>query len=130
MVRKGTETMKDCYDCKHYNMYTTDYPCRECKYKINSNGRIVGTDKYFEPKTPKQPTNPPMPPVNPPKEKTNHPLLIDVMVDIFGIEATKHFCLLNAFKCLWGAETEKSKEDVENAAWYLNEYIKLGDEDK
>lgn len=52
------------------------------------------------------------------------------MVDVFGVEAVKNFCFMNAFKCLWKSEKETAKEDAENAVWYLNEYIKLGDEDK
>lgn len=125
MVRKGNEKMKDCYDCKHYNMYTTDYPCRECKYKINSNGKIVGTDKYFEPKIPPQQKEI----TTPDRYAGGKYEYIDIMIDIFGVEATKHFCFLNAFKCLWKSEKETAKEDVENAVWYLNKYIELGDED-
>lgn len=115
--------MSLCSKCKYFGHKSYEFPCDDC---LPTRGYF----KNFVPKIPEQPTILPMPPVKPPKEETNRPLRIDVMVDVFGIEVTKHFCLLNAFKCLWGAETEKSKEDVENAVWYLNEYIKLGDEDK
>ena len=117
-----------CKMCVYEHCKPGSKPCGSCKQiddkSIPSN--FIPADGSIL----KQPTIPPMPPVYTPKKETNHPLRIDVMADVFGIEATKHFCLLNAFKCLWGAETEKSKEDVENAAWYLNEYIKLGGEDK
>lgn len=115
--------MSLCSKCKYFGHKSYEFPCDDCLHPR-------GSFKNFVPKIPEQPTIPPMPPVNTPKDETNRPLRIDVMVDVFGIEATKHFCLLNAFKCLWGAETEKSKEDVENAVWYLNEYIRLGGEDK
>lgn len=117
-----------CEMCVHEHCHPGSEPCGSCKQiddkSIPSN--FIPTDGSIL----KQPTIPPMPTVNTPKKETNRPLCIDVMADVFGIEATKHFCLLNAFKCLWGAETEKSKEDVENAVWYLNEYIRLGGEDK
>lgn len=117
--------MAYCDVCIYSERETDDLPCKNCIFGD-------GIFDYFVriKKSPEQPTIPPMPPVNTPKKETNRPLRIDVMADIFGVEATKHFCLLNAFKCLWGAEAEKSKEDVENAAWYLNEYIRLGGEDK
>ena len=115
--------MSLCSKCKSFGHKFYEFQCYYCLPPR-------GSFENFVPKIPEQPTIPPMPPVNTPKDETNRPLRIDVMVDVFGVEATKHFCLLNAFKCLWGAETEKSKEDVENAAWYLNEYIKLGGEDK
>ncbi|MCI5904592.1 MAG: DUF3310 domain-containing protein [Oscillospiraceae bacterium] len=112
--RSSSDTGFECEFCLHEN--DPLFPCKQC---IKSGGKkLLFTEKI------------PMPPVKPPKEETNRPLHIDVMVDIFGIEATKHFCLLNAFKCLWGVETEKSKEDVENAVWYLNEFIRLGGKDK
>lgn len=46
------------------------------------------------------------------KEEINHPdryaggkfECIDVMLDVFGADAVKHFCILNAFKYLWRAE--------------------------
>ena len=114
-----------CHRCVFHLRDENSIPCCVCRAIGKGSINHFTAKKEIE-----QPTIPPMPPVKPPKEETNRPLRIDVMVDVFGIEATKHFCLLNAFKCLWGAETEKSKEDVENAAWYLNEYIRLGGEDK
>ena len=77
-----------------------------------------------------------MPPVNPPKdEEINHPdryaggnfECIEVMADVFGKEAVKHFCLLNAFKYIWRQEKKGGVEDVKKAVWYLNKYIELSD---
>ena len=51
---------------------------------------------------------------------------IDVMVDGFGADAVKHFCILNAFKYVWRAEKKNGIEDIKKAVWYLNKYIELG----
>ena len=50
---------------------------------------------------------------------------IDVMVETFGIEATKHFCLLNAFKYIWRTGEKNGREDIEKAVWYLNKHLEL-----
>ena len=68
------------------------------------------------------------------REEINHPdryaggkfECIDVMLDVFGADAVKHFCILNAFKYVWRAEKKNGVEDIKKAIWYLNEYIKLG----
>lgn len=93
----------------------------------------------FEPKSdvPEQPTVPPMPPVNPLKtgEEINHPTryaggkyeCIDVMTDVFGVDAVKSFCKLNAFKYLWREEKKGGIEDAKKAIWYLEKFIELGE---
>ena len=68
------------------------------------------------------------------KEEINHPdryaggkfECIDVMLDVFGADAVKHFCILNAFKYIWRAEKKNGIEDIKKAVWYLNKYIELG----
>ena len=68
-----------------------------------------------------------------PKEEINHPdryaggkyECIKVMVDVFGADAVKHFCILNAFKYVWRFEHKNGVEDIKKAIWYLNEYVKL-----
>ena len=68
------------------------------------------------------------------REEINHPdryaggkfECIDVMLDVFGADAVKHFCILNAFKYVWRAEKKNGVEDIKKAIWYLIEYIKLG----
>ena len=71
------------------------------------------------------------------KEEINHPdryaggkfECIDVMLDVFGADAVKHFCILNAFKHLWRSEKKNGIEDIKKAVWYLNKYIELGGEE-
>ena len=68
------------------------------------------------------------------KEEINHPdryaggkfECIDVMIDVFGADAVKHFCILNAFKYIWRAEKKNGVEDIKKAVWYLNKFIELG----
>ena len=67
-------------------------------------------------------------------EEINHPdryaggkfECIDVMLDVFGDDAVKHFCILNAFKYIWRSEKKNGVEDIKKAVWYLNKYIELG----
>lgn len=67
------------------------------------------------------------------REEINHPdryksgkfECIDVMIDVFGTDAVKHFCILNAFKYLWRAEKKNGAEDIKKAVWYLNKYVEL-----
>ena len=68
------------------------------------------------------------------QEEINHPdryaggkfECIDVMLDVFGVDAVKHFCILNAFKYIWRAEKKNGVEDIKKAVWYLNKFIELG----
>ena len=64
-------------------------------------------------------------------EAVNHPKhyqgskyeCIEVMRDVFGDDAVKTFCTLNAFKYIWRAGKKNGSEDLNKAAWYTN-YIK------
>lgn len=117
---------KCCDNCIYVGKHRGEYPCCEC----------FGDFSRHSFKAPEQPTKPPMPPVNPPKdEEINHPSryaggkyeCIDIMLDVFGEEAVKHFCLLNAFKYIWRQEKKGGAQDVKKAVWYLNKYIELSD---
>ena len=44
---------------------------------------------------------------------------IDEMVVAFGIEATIHFCVLNAWKYRYRANSKNGDEDMKKAAWYM-----------
>ena len=118
---------KCCTNCVHSKKTGGEYPCSVCDENLDE-FRLRGTP-------PEQPTKPPMPPVNPPKDEINHPdryaggkfECIDVMADVFGKEAVKHFCLLNAFKYIWRQEKKGGVYDVKKAIWYLNKYIELSD---
>lgn len=67
-------------------------------------------------------------------ESVNHPAhyatgkfeCIDVMAEIYGVEATQTFCLLNAFKYLYRCNKKgKKSEDIQKANFYLNKYIEI-----
>ena len=123
--------MESCILCKYLALDENDFPCNECRAIGN------GEKKHYVKGciTPEQPTKPPMPPVNPPKDEINHPdryaggkfECIEVMADVFGKEAVKDFCLLNAFKYIWRQEKKGGVGDVKKAVWYLNKYIELSD---
>ena len=118
---------KCCHNCVHRDKLSIQYPCNLCNER----------HQYFQPKPtpPEQPTIPPMPPVSPPKDEINHPdryaggkfECIEVMADVFGKEAVKHFCLLNAFKYIWRQEKKGGVDDCKKAVWYLDKYIELSD---
>lgn len=50
---------------------------------------------------------------------------IDVMIEIFGVEAVKTFCLLNAFKYNYRSGRKNGRQDIEKAVWYSNKYLEL-----
>ena len=50
---------------------------------------------------------------------------IDAMEQVFGIEAVKHFCLLNWFKYNFRHELKNGQEDMDKASWYFEKYREL-----
>lgn len=51
---------------------------------------------------------------------------IDVMLEVFGKEAVKDFCELNAFKYLYRNRSKGNRtEDLKKAQWYLNKLLEL-----
>lgn len=50
---------------------------------------------------------------------------IEVMQEVFGVEAVQNFCVCNAFKYLYRHRRKNGKEDIEKARWYLNKYLEL-----
>lgn len=50
---------------------------------------------------------------------------IDVMVEILGAEATKNFCVCNAFKYIYRHRRKNGLEDIQKAIWYLNKAVEL-----
>lgn len=50
---------------------------------------------------------------------------IEVMTEVFGIVAVKHFCQCNAFKYIWRMNRKNGIEDAQKGVWYLNRYIEL-----
>jgi hypothetical protein len=54
---------------------------------------------------------------------------IEVMKEVFGIEAVQIFCQLNAFKYLYRCEHKANKEeDIKKANWYLTKREELESE--
>ena len=51
---------------------------------------------------------------------------IDEMIAIFGKTATRHFCLLNAWKYRKRAIYKNGQEDMKKSDWYINKYLELG----
>ena len=50
---------------------------------------------------------------------------IDEMILLFGVEAVKHFCLCNAWKYRYRSNQKNGDEDLKKAAWYVNKYREL-----
>ena len=112
----------DCADCNFYLVSSDNFPCSDCKH-------CVGRREHFAPYyTDKSHENPPKIP-----EEINHPTryaggkyeCIDVMTDVFGVDAVKSFCKLNAFKYLWREQNKNGVEDLKKCAWYLDKLIEL-----
>lgn len=73
-----------------------------------------------EPSTPQEDV------VNHPNHYTNGGMeCIDEMILIFGIEATMHFCLLNAWKYRRRAPYKNGEEDIQKSHWYIAKYKEL-----
>ena len=55
---------------------------------------------------------------------------ITAMIQCFGKEAVKDFCLCNAFKYIWRCKLKHDDpaEDMGKAMWYLNKYKELNKE--
>ena len=54
---------------------------------------------------------------------------IEVMKEVFGIEAVQNFCLLNAFKYIYRCNHKNNKtEDIKKANWYINKHLELESE--
>lgn len=65
-------------------------------------------------------------PVNHPSHYTSGKVeCIDAMIEVFGIEAVKSFCLCNAFKYHWRHDQKNGQEDIEKATWYMDKYREL-----
>ena len=55
---------------------------------------------------------------------------IDIMESLYGTEAVKDFCLLNAFKYIWRTQKKNGLEDIKKAIWYMKKYVKLSEGDE
>lgn len=68
------------------------------------------------------------------KETVDHPShynregsmeCIDEMLLLFGVEETKSFCKLNAWKYRYRAADKNGAEDLKKSDWYINKYKEL-----
>ena len=67
------------------------------------------------------------------KEPVNHPYhynsgkyeCIEVMLDIYGVEFVKNFCMGNVFKYIFRYKNKNGFVDVKKAKWYLDKFIEL-----
>ena len=54
---------------------------------------------------------------------------IDIMRDVFGDDAVRDFCKLNAFKYIWRESDKNGDEDLKKAAWYLDKCVNFAETD-
>lgn len=52
---------------------------------------------------------------------------IEVMQEVFGINAVRDFCKCNAFKYIYRMDRKNGEEDARKAIWYLNKYLELNE---
>lgn len=118
-LREGREIMDAatyCKNCKHKDL---GYYCKICEFDIWDGKPPSKFEKRTEQKA-KEAVN------HPDHYKTGNFECIDVMLECFGVEAVKNFCLLNAFKYLYRCEhKEKRLEDIKKGMWYLEKFIEL-----
>ena len=99
--------------CEHCRLLNTNF-CESCVFGLD---KVNGIDYYALQNTAASVNHPP-------HYNTGKYECIDAMIDCFGVDATKDFCLLNAFKYLWRCRNKgKELEDVEKAKWYLEKFI-------
>lgn len=113
-----------CADCKSRKTLFNAEPCKSC---INNGGKGYNFTplKDVAPSINEKPVN----------DNVNHPShyatgkyeCIDVMLEIFGVEAVKTFCLLNAFKYNYRSGRKNGLEDIKKAKWYIDKYIELSE---
>lgn len=115
-----------CVDCINQFALLSAEPCKSC---INRGGKkdnfVPLKDFDFAPSVNEKPVN----------DNVNHPShyatgkyeCIDVMLEIFGVEAVKTFCLLNAFKYNYRSGRKNGLEDIQKAKWYIGKYIELSE---
>ena len=108
-----------CTECR-YSLYPIkNEPCTSCPGphgEKNNFERVIVSEKSIN-------------------DNVNHPShyttgkyeCIDIMLEIFGVEAVKTFCLLNAFKYNYRSGRKNGLEDIQKAKWYIDKYIELSE---
>ena len=95
--------------------------CEDCKWSGNCKVRGTVCQNYVR-------VDGSISPVNHPKHYDGKYECIEVMRDVFGEDAVKSFCILNAFKYIWRHNKKNGTEDLKKAKWYL-EFILTEDKD-
>lgn len=95
--------------------------CEDCKWSGNCIVRGTVCQNYVK-------VDGSISPVNHPKHYNGKYECIEVMRDVFGEDAVKSFCILNAFKYIWRHNKKNGTEDLKKAKWYL-EFILTEDKD-
>jgi hypothetical protein len=111
-----------CLNCENKLKQFNEQPCNDCIVSGGENNNFTPL-KYVAPSVNEKPVN----------DNVNHPShyatgkyeCIDVMLEIFGVEAVKTFCLLNAFKYNYRSGRKNGLEDIQKAKWYIDKYIEL-----
>lgn len=111
-----------CNECKYHDINIGNFPCNNCVHV----GGVGSCMDFFKPlKEEEHGKDVCFDNVEHPNHYTGKYECIDVMIETQGIEATKNFCICNAFKYLWRHGKKNGVEDVKKAAWYLNKFIEL-----
>lgn len=95
--------------------------CEDCKWSGNCIVRGTVCQNYVR-------VDGSISPVNHPKHYDGKYECIEVMRDVFGEDAVKSFCILNAFKYIWRHNKKNGTEDLKKAKWYL-EFILTEEKD-
>ena len=95
--------------------------CEDCKWSGNCIVRGTVCQNYVR-------VDGSISPVNHQKHYDGKYECIEVMRDVFGEDAVKSFCILNAFKYIWRHNKKNGTEDLKKAKWYL-EFILTEDKD-
>ena len=95
--------------------------CEDCKWSGNCIVRGTVCQNYVR-------VDGSINPVNHPKHYNGKYECIEVMRDVFGEDAVKSFCILNAFKYIWRHNKKNGTEDLKKAKWYLG-FILMEDKD-
>lgn len=117
-------TSQKCIDCADKSTLFSDKPCISCIVNGGESDNFTPLGA-IAPKVNKKPVN----------DAVNHPShyctgkyeCIDVMLEVFGIEAVKTFCLLNAFKYNYRSGRKNGRQDIEKAVWYSQKYLELSE---
>lgn len=113
--------VKCCQTCKHNGQDAVLFPCSVCR------DNDLGEPTYWEAPLTEILT-----------EEINHPTrykhgdyeCVDVMVDVFGKEATQYFWLLSAFKYIWRKDFKGGVQDIKKARWSLDKWLELEGNDE